>query len=342
MATRPGFVSRLTPPTQNPDGTWTYSDGTKTPIGYTPDSSLPPGYIPKFDAKSNLIGYTDPNNVFVGQVKGAVVNPDGSITYPNGDGQYFTSRPDGTSTVEGGGLTTNFDQSGRPTGTFEKDGKLATATRINEQSNAANGQIGKGGLLGLGSSGFEGFIPAAKAAAGEVTNQVVGGSGGGGSGGASADASSALAAAAALRDKFGAAYDAAAPGVAPVITPTLAKDPTLATYLAQMPVTTATAGQVGAIPQVVAPTVGMAPAVKAGTATAGVATPASSINVSLADAAQAKAEQLDPTQQAEWRTGQKTLAGYLNDAILGNAPSVAELQLREAEQRQEANQLGLA
>lgn len=183
---------------------------------------------------------------------------------------------------------------------------------------------------------------------------LVGGSGGtsgiGGSGslsGVTSGLASDVAASRDLRSMFSDAYNKATPGTAPVITPTLAKDPTLATYLAQQPISRATAGQVGAIPQVVAPTIGAAPSVQAGTATAGVATPASSIAVTLAQAAQAKADQakatlLDPTQQAEFRAQQKTLAGYLNDAILGNAPSVAELQLREAEQRQEANQLGLA
>jgi len=178
---------------------------------------------------------------------------------------------------------------------------------------------------------------------------LTGGSGAGGIGGtgtslsgATAGLASDVAAARDLRSKFGAAYDSATPGVAPTITAAQAKDPTLATVLAQLPITQATAGQVGAIPQVVAPRIGAAPTVQAGTATAGLATPASSINVALAKAAQAQASQLDPTQQAEWRDQQKTLAGYLNDAILGNAPSVAELQLREAEQRQEANQLGLA
>jgi len=147
--------------TLNPDGTYTYPDGTKTPTGYKPDPDIPDGYIPRFDAKGNLSGYIDPNGVLVGQVKGAVQNPDGSITYPNGNGQYFTTKPGGTSSVNGGGLTTNFDTSGTPGGTTKADGSAASASDISNQSNAANGPLGKGGLFGLGGDGFSGVLDAA-------------------------------------------------------------------------------------------------------------------------------------------------------------------------------------
>ncbi|MEP6651823.1 MAG: tail fiber domain-containing protein [Myxococcales bacterium] len=59
-------------------------------------------------------------------------------------------------------------------------------------------------------------------------------------------------------------------------------------------------------------------------------------------AERANATTLDQQQQAEFRQNQKTLLGYLNGAIDGTAPSVAKLQLDEATQRNEANQLGLA
>ncbi|MEP6652757.1 MAG: hypothetical protein ABJA82_05335, partial [Myxococcales bacterium] len=59
-------------------------------------------------------------------------------------------------------------------------------------------------------------------------------------------------------------------------------------------------------------------------------------------AERANATTLDQQQQAEFRQNQQTLLGYLNGAIDGTAPSVAKLQLDEATQRNEANQLGLA
>jgi hypothetical protein len=203
------------------------------------------------------------------------------------------------------------------------------------------GYYGLGGLAGGGAGGVGGLGGTATSLAG-----------------ATGSLQQSVGAAAALRDKFGNAYDTATPGVAPTISATQAKDPTLVSFLAQQPIAAATAGQVGAVRQVVAPTIDMANAPRsvAGTATAGTASAAqaqaylaaaaqaqaSRAEASKADASLATASQLDPTKQAEFRDTQKQLVGYLNDAITGKAPSVAELQLREAEQRQEANQLGIA
>lgn len=169
-----------------------------------------------------------------------------------------------------------------------------------------------------------------------------------------------------LRKQFSDAYNTFQPGTAPTITASQAAAPSLVSYLAQAPTSQAQAGFVSGVPQVVAPTIGRAPAAQGGVAEALTATASQAgaqrayesaaqaseaqagradiyhADASQADASKAAATLLDQGPQSEWRGQQQTLAGYLNDAITGKAPSVAELQLREAEQRQEAAQLGIA
>lgn len=336
----------------NPDGstTGTFYDASGAP---STSMTFAPGVYPD-PSVSHATSRTD----LGGPDAGRVVTFDGNgnvLDIQKADGTHITKEQNDAAQTGGFGGITSWTEAAKTGARSLKEAseQLNPIGTPGVDQNAVNGRIfgGAGSTDPVFTSDTAGSILAAIAKLYGLGG-ILGGSGSGGSGGAggagtslsgaTAGLASDVAAARDLRSKFGAAYDSATPGVAPVITAAQAKDPTLATVLAQLPITQATAGQVGAIPQVVAPRIGAAPTVQAGTATAGLATPASSINVALAKAAQAQASQLDPTQQAEWRDQQKTLAGYLNDAILGNAPSVAELQLREAEQRQEANQLGLA
>jgi len=133
-----------------------------------------------------------------------------------------------------------------------------------------------------------------------------GGAGAGAAGGINTDAISAAAAASrAMSDKFLAEYNAAHPGQPPTMT------------AAQLP-----------------------PAAQADMLAAIKAAQASQLDPF--SASHATATLLDPTNQEEQRRRALGLEDQYGDVIAGKGPSVAELQLRAAEQRQEANQLGLA
>jgi len=256
------------------------------------------------------------------------VNPDGTISYQNGNGNTFTTKPGGTSVVTGPtGLTTVTDASGQKT-TTKANGAPATPQDIQAANSASNGPIGGGGILGLG-DGIGGVARTTINAVGGVTpgGAILGyappgspaadvrkgvqdatGMGGGTGGGGNVDTSAVSAAAAHARelsDKFLADYNNAHPGEPPVTT------------AAQLP------------PAVQA---AMPPAVKAGFAAQGAPIQASTANATL----------IDPSTGLQFRQGQEGLIGTLNDAISGKAPSVAALQLEQTRQNNAANQLGLA
>lgn len=172
------------------------------------------------------------------------------------------------------------------------------------------------------------------------------GSGGGGSGGSGAggggintDAISAAAAASrAMSDKFLADYNNAHPNQPPTMTAAQLPPAAQAEMLGQIQASQAA----GLDPIKAAQAAGLDP-IKAAQA-AGLDPIKASLAAALDpfSATHATATLLDPTQQAEQRARALGLEEQYGDVISGKAPSVAELQLREAEQRQEANQLGLA
>ncbi len=200
------------------------------------------------------------------------------------------------------------------------------------------GAVGAGGLVGLvANGGADRIIGAAK--------DAIGGIGGGGVNTSAVQPD--IDRARSLSQQFADAYTNFQPATAPTVAQT-----TLG------PQRDAVAGQVGNVPQVVAPNVGGPQQVQGatvgqflgssgagatgGVATAGVVGPIERAIAERAAAERATAEYLDPTKQAEFREKQNTLLGYLTGAIDGTAPSVAQLQLDQATQRNASNQLGLA
>jgi hypothetical protein len=137
-------------------------------------------------------------------------------------------------------------------------------------------------------------------------------------GGINTDAISAAAAASrAMSDKFLAEYNASHPNQPPTMT------------AAQLP----PAAQADMVAQIQAAQAAGIDPIKA----------AQADRLDPFSASHATATLLDPTQQAEQRGRQVSLEDDLGNVIAGKGgPSVAELELRAAEQRQEANQLGLA
>jgi len=129
--------------------------------------------------------------------------------------------------------------------------------------------------------------------------------------------------------------------VAPTVTAVQTGPQSLASVPTAGPVAMATPGQVGGVMQVVAPTIGAAPTAS-GAGAGGAAAQGYDATGYLAQAGQAETQYLDTVPQAEFRGTQQSLIGSLQDTIAGKNPSVADLQLRDAEQRQEANQLGIA
>lgn len=151
---------------------------------------------------------------------------------------------------------------------------------------------------------------------------------GGAAGGINTDAISAAAAASrAMSDKFLAEYNASHPNQPPTMT------------AAQLP-PAAQAEMIGQIQA--AQAAGLGPIQASQAAGLDPIKAAQAAQLDPFSASHARATLLDPTQQAEQRARALDLEGQYGDVIAGKTPSVAELQLREAEQRQEANQLGLA
>jgi hypothetical protein len=276
----------------------------------------------------------------------SVQNPDGSVstTYyfgnPTPYGPPTTVYPDGSSvTGNPDGTTSYSDGQGHNTVT-DANGSVLTPQQINDLNNKNNGPIGAGGLLGMGSNPLTGAFDAFKAAARQAAHEVVppvpnlppld-----------TAGANATQAGTQSIVDYLAAAAKNVTPGVAPTVNAVQTGPQTLAQALQAAPVSSATAAQIGAIPQVVAPTIGPAPTAQAFGAT-GYAATGSAAQGFGATAGQAVAAQLDPTQQAENRAYQENLIQSLQGTIAGNTPSVADLQLRATEQRQAANQLGIA
>ncbi len=170
----------------------------------------------------------------------------------------------------------------------------------------ANGSIYSNDGLGSVLHGIASIYGLGNVGTGTGGGSGTGGAGGtGGSGIDTSPIAAAAAASKAMQDKFLADYNAAHPGQPPVMT------------AAQLP------------PAVLAT---MPAAIRPGVADA----------VGNITASQATASQLDPTFQAQQRDKQLGLESTIQDAINGNAPSVAQLQLQAALQTNEANQLGLA
>jgi hypothetical protein len=315
----------------------------------------------------------DSNGVLVPDAlaKQGVANPDGSITYPDGAGGTITSRPDGSSTTSRGGLTQNYGPATDGSGIGPRiGGPVNTATGQTATSSdldRVNADGGFGGITSwsdaaktgarslkeateqlnpIGTPGLNQDVANDKIFGGPQANQsvftndglgkllggvasiyglggVLGGSGSGsgtgtaGAGGINTDAISAAAAASrAMSDKFLAEYNAAHPNQPPAMT------------AAQLP----PAAQAEMLGQIKAAQAAGLDPIKA----------AQAAQLDPFSASHATATLLDPTQQAEQRARALDLEGQYGDVIAGKTPSVAELQLREAEQRQEANQLGLA
>lgn len=229
---------------------------------------------------------------------------------------------------------------------------------------------------------LSGVLDSAGKATGVAGSGTVPGGGGGGAPTANTGAIDAsISSAQGLRDQFANAYQNFRPTAAPVVQGAQLAPQTYATAGQVGYVPQVQAPNVGTAQQVQAATVGAylnaaGAAAQAGTATAqqigalervragevgqyqgataqrvGDIERVQGVNVQGAPqvtnggpviAERANATTLDQQQQAEFRQNQKTLLGYLNGAIDGTAPSVAKLQLDEATQRNEANQLGLA
>jgi hypothetical protein len=331
-----------------------------------PNGQPPPGYTPRYDANGVLAGYVDPNGVLVGNIAGAVVNPDGTISYQNGNHSTFTTQPGGTSVSVGPtGLTTIRDASGN-TSTTKADGTPASAADI-QAANNAGGNPGKifGSALGNGATGdivdaVTGRTPGPYSPGSylnplnppgiKIANEIINGKGpiGGAVGGAAGAAGNGVVDAGrqvvnTVRNTFGGDGGVGSANSGAISDAAAASKALADQYNAERS-SYVNGGPVSLTPaEIAAYQAAVAPGpITSGVASGAGATGGHSVAAVAAPSVKAELAKYDTQYELAARANQEKLVQGLQGAIDGTDPSVAAIQLRQSTDRNVANQYALA